>query len=35
LSIARAVRRYLGVSEFPMQLLDAAKFVEVLLKRHG
>jgi glycosyltransferase involved in cell wall biosynthesis len=34
LSIARAVRRYLGVSEFPMQLLDAAKFVDVLLKRH-
>lgn len=32
-SIARAVKRYLGMDESPLQLLDAAKFIRRLLER--
>ncbi len=32
-SIARAVRRYLGIDEPSLQLLNAAKFLDLILKR--
>lgn len=34
-SIARGVKRYLGMDELPLQLLDAAKFIHRLLERQG
>lgn len=34
-SIARAVKRYLGMDEPPLQLLDAVTFIHRLLERHS